>query len=145
MAKGKKTGGRDWVKGQVPNPLGGGAHDPNKKAMRRLTQAQVAEVASMILSGRVEDLEAIVGNKQKGIPADANASPLKLWFATCALRGITKGDVGILDIFLNRTVGKVKDKLELTGEDGGPIEFSNMTKEQIEKELAELESKMKVE
>lgn len=138
MAKGKKTGGRDWVRGQVPNPRGAAAHSPEKKAMRRLTQAQVAEVATMILNGKIDDLIKIVGSQKDKIPPDPDASPLKIWFATVALKAISKGDMSSLDIFLNRTVGKVKDKIELSGEDGGPIAVNLMSDDELKKTLKEL-------
>lgn len=138
MAKGKKTGGKDWVKGQVANPRGGGAHDPDKKIIRRLTQVQVAEVGSLILDGNLDELRRIIGDPKEGVPPAADASPLKIWFATVALKGISKGDMHSLSIFLDRVVGKVKDKIELSGQNGGPIEFSNMNDEELDKMIQTL-------
>lgn len=110
MAKGKKTGGRDWVKGQVPNPIGARAHDPQKKALRKLTHAQVAEVASLILDGDIDALNEVVKDK--------TSTPLKIWLASVAMKGIQKGDMATLSMLLDRVVGKVKEKVDLSNDDG---------------------------
>lgn len=142
MARGKKTGGKDFAVGNNANPIGGGAQDPNKRALRRMTQAQVAEVAATILSGTPEDLMRIVGDKDKGIPPDPTATPLKIWFARVALKGIGKGDMSSLDVLLNRTIGRVKEKIELTGEDGGPVQIV-LTPEERKARIQELIDKAK--
>lgn len=131
MAKGKKTGGRDIKPGEIRNPLGGGSHNPDMKEVRRLTKEQVAEIGTLILTGNLEKLQSIKDEK--------SASVLKIWFASVAIKAISRGDAHSLSVILDRIVGKVKDQLELTGKDGGPIQSVSeaQVKAAIEKAEAE--------
>lgn len=110
MARGKKTGGRDFKPGQVANPLGAGAGDPVMKAIRRLTHAQLAEVGCLIIEQNPEKL--------KDIMKDPASTSIKVWFAAICLKGIQKGDAHAMDVLMNRIVGKVKEKVDLTSSDG---------------------------
>ena len=118
MAKGSKTGGRDWKPGQSGNPRGAAAHDPNMKAVRALTREQVAEVGALVLSGNVDDLRKIIGDPKNGIQPDPTATPLKIWFATVALKGISKGDMFTFNAMLDRIIGKSKESIDLSNSDG---------------------------
>lgn len=110
MAKGKKTGGRDWKPGESGNPDGLKPMSTEARIFKRMTQAQVAELGTEILSGNVDALRKVVKNP--------TSTPLQVWFATSVLKGIAKGDVFALDKFLERVVGKVKDKIDLSSSDG---------------------------
>lgn len=123
----KKVIGIPFKKGVSGNPLGGKLHNPELRAIKRLTSAEVAEIGTLIVSKNAKKLKDIItdamGDKSKGISAnpDSKHSSLKVWIATVALKGITKGDAHALDVLLNRITGRVKEKIELTGEEGGPI------------------------
>ena len=93
--------------GNKANPRGAGAHDPKMKALkRRLCDEEVAELATMILDNNLEALMAI--------KEDANASVLKIWYASIAANSIKKGDPYALDVLLNRILGKPREFTDIT-------------------------------
>lgn len=115
MAIGKKTGGRNFVKGQVSNPKGAGAVSPQVRAIRKITLEHIEEVADLILDGNLEKLKALASHP--------DTSVLKVWIAKAAATGIQKGDLHSLDAILNRVLGKPKERHEVTGKDGEEIGF----------------------
>lgn len=127
MAKGKKTGGRDIKPGQVLNPRGAGAHDPTLKKLRRLTSDELAHVATTLLKKKKEVVDQVAD--------DPEASSLAVWIARIIQTGTDAGNVGKLDTLLNRLMGKVSDKVDLTVK----RPYETMSREQIEAEIKELE------
>lgn len=128
MAKGKKTGGRDWVPGQVTNPLGGGAHNKDLNKIRHMTKHEVSEIGALILSQDLEALQAIVNESsaKSGGKPNPNYQPrkhsvLKVWFASIAVKAIQKGDPLALNAILNRIVGKVPEEIKHTGLKPGAV------------------------
>lgn len=113
MAKGRKTGGRNFKPGNNENPLGGAAHCPELKRLRRATREEIAEIGTMIVDCNRAKLIAIRD--------DPNSTVLKVWMASIAIRGINKGDPYAMDALLNRTVGKVKEEVKVT--DARPKSF----------------------
>lgn len=105
---GKKTGGRDFKKGQSGNPNGMKPMDPEVKAFKKLTQEILDEIGFLVLDGNSEALGRIV--------KDPKSSTLKKWIASVALTGILNGDMDALDKLLNRVLGKVKEKVEHSGQ-----------------------------
>jgi hypothetical protein len=105
MAKGKKTGGKNFEPG---NKMGKGAscHNPALKVVRRMTHDDVAEIGQLIVEGNLEKLQAVKDDK--------NASVLKVWMCSVAIKAISRGDATALNALLDRIVGKVKDKVEVT-------------------------------
>lgn len=108
MAKGKKTGGKNFQKGQVSNPLGGGAITPQVRAIRKITMEHIEEVGEIILDGNLTKLSELA--------KDPSTSVLKVWIAKAAAEGIRKGDLSSLEMILNRMIGKVRDKVDVSGE-----------------------------
>jgi hypothetical protein len=108
MAKGKKTGGKNFAPG---NKLGKGAghHNADLKKIRKLTHEQVAEMGSVLLDGTDGALLAIQENPE--------SSTLKKWIASIITIGIERGDSRALDVLLDRLIGKVKEEIEVTGVD----------------------------
>lgn len=132
MAKGKKTGGRDFKPGVVTNPLGGGAHNPNLRRVKRLTKEAVAEIGELILNNDLEALQAVVDSaaKSKGGQPNPTYDPkkhsvLEIWFAAIAVKAIQKGDPLALNAILNRITGKVPEEIKHSGIPGasnmGPV------------------------
>lgn len=80
--------------------------------MRQLTAEEFAEIANLIVKGSIEELRAIA--------KDESQSALKVMIASVAVKTISRGDMNALDTLLNRLVGKVKDRVEVTGANGGP-------------------------
>jgi hypothetical protein len=100
--------GKRFQPGQVANPLGGKAHNPVVKAIKRMTNDDLADVGSLILAGNKEALKEAIYN-----PETPN---LKLWLCTSALRAIERGDDSTLLALLDRILGKVKDTSEVKQE-----------------------------
>ncbi len=94
-----------FKKGKSGNPLGGKLHNPVRRAIKKLTQDQISEIGSFILSNNKEKLNEIVQDK--------DASILKVWICSIAGNAIKKGDASALNTLLDRIVGKVTDKIEV--------------------------------
>lgn len=111
--------GRRFQPGQSGNPLGAALHNQELKALRRLTKETVADIGAMILEADLEALQAVAKDK--------SATVLRVWFASVAVKAISKGDAMSLNVILNRIVGKVPEEIRHAGEDGGPVRFQNLT------------------
>ncbi len=127
--KGKGTVGRgrppaeyQFKKGQSGNPLGGKLHNPELRAIKKLTAIEVAEVGSLLLDGNLAALKAVA--------KDPNATVLKVMIASVAVRTISKGDYGALDTILNRLVGKVPNTVAVTKEKNPFKEYLDMSEEE---------------
>lgn len=118
--------GRRFKPGQSGNPRGAGAHNHELKAIRRLTKEDVATVGALILEGNLDRL--------KEVSKDPNASVIKVWFASVAIKAISRGDPSALNIILNRIIGRVPEEIRHTGADGGPMQIANMTPDQAKAE-----------
>ena len=129
MAKGKKTGGKNFQAGKSGNPLGAAVHNPEVKAIRRLTQADVADIGSLILEGNVEKL--------KEVQMDPTTTVLRVWICSVAIKAINRGDAQALNALLDRIVGKAKDVLEFTGNVQSDVK---VTKEKVKEIIDKLES-----
>jgi hypothetical protein len=108
MARGKKTGGRNFAKGNVSNPKGGGAISPQVRALRKITLEHIEEVADVILDGNIEKLKLLA--------SDPETSVLKVWIAKAAATGIQKGDLHSLTMILDRVLGKSTENVKTQGE-----------------------------
>jgi hypothetical protein len=106
--------------GQVLNPLGGKAHNPELRRLRTLTREELAEVGGLIVSQDIQALEAVA-------KAKTGFSAVQVWFATVALDAIKNGTTGSMSVLLDRIVGRVAEKIELTGADGGPLTSQSAT------------------
>jgi len=99
--------------------------------IRRLTKEQVAEVGSLLLEANQAHLEMLLD--------DPKTPVLKAMLAKVALKVIRTGDAMALSVLLDRMIGKVKETIEHTGANGGPISIAtaimHMTPEQREAEI----------
>lgn len=129
MAKGKKTGGRNFEPGNKANPKGGGAISPITRAIRKITKEHLEDIADLILDSNLEGLKALA--------SDPNASVLKVWIAKAAAEGIRKGDIYSLESLLNRLLGKPKERVELSGPDGGAMEMKHTPVNERIKQLSD--------
>lgn len=108
---------KPFKKGQSGNPDGGRKHNPDVKKIRRLSKEEVADIASLLLEKNIEGLQAVIN--------DPNSSTLKVWTATLVVKSMKKGDSKCWDVILSRIIGKVPEKFEHTGKDGGPMTFAD--------------------
>ncbi len=113
MAKGKKTGGRNFVPGVVTNPNGRPKIPPEVKTLRKLTTESLAEIGDLILQGDKPRLHEIANSLTE--PA------IRVAYAKATINAMVKGDLSTLELILNRVVGKVKDKVDLGSQEGGIV------------------------
>lgn len=99
--------------GQVLNPIGGQAHNPELRRLKQMTREELAEVGGLVVQQNISELEAVAKSKTH--------SALQVWFATIALEAIKQKQTGLMNALLDRIVGKIPEKIELTGADGGPL------------------------
>lgn len=135
VGKGKPPVHTRFKKGVSGNPTGSKPQSQIATAIKRLTAAEVAEIGTIIVSKNIPKLREILRDAKTN--PNSKHSILKVWIAQVAFKGLTKGDPHALDVLLNRLIGKVKDQIELTGQNGGPVRqiVGAMTQEE---RLAEL-------
>jgi hypothetical protein len=105
MARGRKTGGKNFAKGHVANPKGGGALSPEIRAVRKITLEHIEEVADIILDGNIEKLKQLAANPETSV--------LKMWLAKAAAEGIRKGDLSSLETILSRVMGRPRNSVDV--------------------------------
>jgi hypothetical protein len=106
MAKGKKTGGRDFAKGVSGNPKGGPGLPKDVKEARKLTQGELERAVNRYLHLSRGELKAAI---------EAPGTPMiEIMIASIIAQAATKGDQMRLDFILNRIIGKVQDRVEVT-------------------------------
>lgn len=127
MAKGKKTGGRSLA--GIPGP-GRPPLPPEVKAMRKLTKTEFETVVhSLSFMGRAE---------LKKVMANPKSTALELMVCAVVMYAINRGDQGRIDFILDRIIGRVPQKVEQSGPDGGPQKYTDLTEEEIDARLQEL-------
>lgn len=100
-----------FKKGVSGNPAGR-PKDKLGEAMRMLTAESFAEMANIIIKGQISDLQDVMKNTKHSV--------IQKVIASTVIKMMQKGDIHALDTLLNRLVGKVKERVEVTGADGGP-------------------------
>lgn len=118
MARGKKTGGRNFKKGQSGNPKGAPKIPEDVKEMRKLKGADYDHLANKFMDLKRAALAAIM--------KDPNSTALEMWLASIFHKGIVEGDIKRLEAILCRTIGKVPQPLQHAGPEGGPISIRAM-------------------
>lgn len=103
----KPPPGRKFQKGQVNNPLGAGAHNPEVRLIKKLTNDEIAELGSIIVTGNVDALSEVRNSK--------TASALQVLMASVIQKAILRGDMAAANALLDRIVGRVKEQVESTG------------------------------
>lgn len=97
-------------KGEIRNPLGAGAHDKDRKALKRLTHKMIKKLINLALTGTLEDLNAVAQNPR--------SSALEVGISSALANAIKKGDWSTLKGIVEALVGKEADKfiIEAQGE-----------------------------
>lgn len=94
---------KPWQPGESGNPDGRPPDSPELKALKHLTKEELTDVASLIVKGKIEDLEEL----------KTTGTILQRMVASVAIRIMNKGDMFHLDVLLNRLIGKVKDEVQI--------------------------------
>jgi hypothetical protein len=93
--------------GQSGNPGGRPKLDEETKKLRELTKDQFKQLATLLLSGKFEDLQRLKDSQE--------TTMLTMWMCRVIEGAAEKGDYKTLDELLNRLIGKVKDEHHFTG------------------------------
>lgn len=80
--------------------------DPDKARIKNLTKTELVEIGNLVVKGNIDALKKLA--KAPGTPV------ITVWLAAICVKGIEKGDVGALDVLLNRLIGRVKEEVNLT-------------------------------
>lgn len=107
MAKGKKTGGRDFQPGQVANPAGFPKLTDEQKALRKLGQIEFEIAANKILFMTLTELEEHVENPETSV--------LEATIGKVLLKGHEDSEIKQLNYFVERFLGKVPDNVNVAG------------------------------
>ena len=137
MAKGKKTGGRNFKKGKSPNPSGRPPVSEEIKQIRTMNSKEMAVIGSRLLNLPRGQLKPIAEGKAGTV--------LEVIVARILFKAMQSGDEKRLEAVLNRVIGKAPDKIEFTGAGGGPIqalvdETSELTNDELEQRIERLQS-----
>lgn len=100
--------GKRFQPGESGNPNGRPPTTPEVKALRKITAQSLEEIGDLILSGNKAKLQEVANSQTE--PA------IRVIYAKAACNAMLKGDVTTLELILNRVVGKVKEKVDLSGE-----------------------------
>jgi hypothetical protein len=106
MARGKKTGGRDFQPGVSGNPKGGPGLPKDLRDARKLNQQELERVVNKYLN---QSLPALMLAMQ-----DECLPMLDMVVANILVQAAQAGDHHRFDFILNRLVGKVQDRVEVT-------------------------------
>lgn len=106
MAIGKKTGGRNFVPGVVTNPKGRARIPEDLKAIRKLTKPLVEYFINKVALASKEELDEIA--KDPLTPA------LERLMASIMLKGIFEGSPLHASFIMNRTIGTVVEKTQVS-------------------------------
>jgi hypothetical protein len=106
MAKGKKTGGKDFTPGDPR--AGRPPMDADLKRANALTSAELKRTLNRLLF--MEDIEL------EALTKDAKANQLERIVSNIILQATKHGDVARMEWLAQRLVGKVVDKVEVKTE-----------------------------
>lgn len=98
----EKKGPHRFKKGQSGNPKGRPQDPPELHLINQLTKREFSLLLNKILQCPPEKLKDFKGNV------------LELWLAAGATKAIQTGDYSRLEFLINRLIGKVPDKLEVS-------------------------------
>ena len=105
MAKGKKTGGKNFTKGKSGNPKGRPKTPPDVRNIRALSKTEFTRIANefLWLSTTAADKKL----KSRGLSQFEKA-------VGQTVKKAAAGDLMRLNMVLDRLIGKPRDKMELT-------------------------------
>lgn len=89
-----------FKKGNKANPLGGLAHDKEKRYIKQLTNERISEIMDIMLTMNEQEVNEFLAK---------NDCVFNRWLAKIISDGVNRGHVGSLEFFLQRAVGKVPD------------------------------------
>lgn len=118
---GRKTGGKDWVKGKPGGP-GRPALSPGTKQLIKLNHEHISKLISEIQGLPTDELVRIA--------KDPKSQGLQAAFASVMFHAIKHGDMGRLDKLLDRGAGKVKQIVQVEKQIVDSFEFTEEEREE---------------
>lgn len=115
MAKGKKTGGRDFKKGVSGNPGGSPKIPDDLKEARKLSRIEMERVLNRYI--HMTKSEIIRAAQDPLTPA------LELMIASLISKGTNEGDYRRISFLLDRLGFVVTQDVRVSGGEGGPIKL----------------------
>lgn len=108
--------------------------------LKRLSQEVFLDVSNHYLFMSYPELTRFVTEMSNPTRAPAKGDPtvLEMMVAMNALKAIRDGDSARLEFFLTRHLGKVPDKINLGGHDGGPVKYDDADVKRREARIREL-------
>lgn len=106
MAIGKKSGGRDFGPNNNANPKGAPRVPPELKELRKLNSQLVTKIFNQYSQMNAEELKRIY--QDPGVPVFDKA------LVKVLMNNAANGDYKGINFILDRTAGKVKEKVEIT-------------------------------
>ena len=102
-----------------------------------MTNEEITELGTLLLDGNISAIVDCV--------KDPASSALKVWMGKIIAKGIEKGDPQSLSIILDRVVGKVKERVEVSGDEQNPLVIhGKLTEEDADLKIKALMEKLKL-
>lgn len=136
MAKGKKTGGRNFQPGVVTNPLGRPKLADDIKITRALTKVEFTLLSTMHLNMSEDQLDEIL--------ADSTTPMINKMVAQVIKKAAIEGDQHRLNFLLERLIGKVPTPIQASI-DPSVLEIYESLKDKSEDELLAIVNKSRLE
>lgn len=138
MAKGRKTGGRNFRKGQSGNPKGPIPLPEDIREARKVTQIDFERIANKYLFARKDEIAKA--------SADPNTPVIELMISSIIHKAVVEGDERRLEFLLSRLIGKIVQPVAHSGPDGGPIpvqSYSGLTDEEVALRIHKIQARLK--
>ena len=105
MAKGRKTGGRNWKPGQSGNPKGRMPIPEDLRQIQKFSRTVIELILNKYMQTPTIELKRMLDNPDK-IPA------MELMVIQVLVKGIEKGDERRLGFLFDRVIGKPKEVIK---------------------------------
>jgi hypothetical protein len=99
-----------FKKGNKANPIGGLAHDPWKREVKKLTSQALAEITEMVCGMSIEEVEVLVQSKKLTL---AQKTILR-----ATLDASENGEIDKFNTIVSRAVGQIPTQVQITSPDG---------------------------
>jgi hypothetical protein len=103
MARGKKTGGKDFLPGKPPGP----GRTPLPQEIKAVQALSLDEARR-----RISEVIKLPTSTLQRMAEDSEIPVLEMYLARCALLGMKRGDMTALNCILDRLLGKPKETVE---------------------------------
>jgi len=131
----KKVNGRPWKKGQSGNPKGRVKLTPDQRKMKSLTQDEYLNIANELIYLNLRDLVQLT--------KEDTTSSLKMMMIAVIVRAIKTGDEKKITFYLDRLIGTIRSKVEVTGASGGPFQYAHLSDEEMDDRMDKLMTRWK--